>query len=55
MNRKFVKVVAIILAVLMVASVGYVLFAVIAGSISMTAAPVITANLVKAAPLLLAA
>lgn len=56
MNKKFVKIVAIILAVLMVASVGYVLFAVVAGTLSATAAPIVTVNFVKtAAPLVLAA
>ncbi len=56
MNRKFVKIVAIILAVIMVASVGYVLFAVVAGMMSATAMPLITASTLKAAaPLLLAA
>ena len=56
MNRKFVKIVAIILAVIMVASVGYVLIAVVAGMLSANAAPIVTTGIVKAtAPLLLAA
>ena len=56
MNKKFVKIVAIILAVIMVASVGYVLFAVIAGMMSATAMPILTTSAIKAAaPLLLAA
>ncbi len=55
MNKKFVKVVAIILAAIMILSVAYVLFAVVAGTLASAASITVTTSVVEAAVPLLAA